>query len=690
MTVISLLKFLAAAILVTPGTTLSLQSSRILDADESAMGDLLSERPRRVGDGPGRPLYDIGTVELPEDNTQAFNSSCVALRMDTISRSLWVQPIPFDTGAVANDDIASACFVDLLNTTGWNHLNITTSALESMPLPVRVFGAGFLEGVMTYNQVSAFNKSVGHLLRKDAASVGHNVMAAVDRSVRMSLIAWEELTGGDASTEPHQDIARQAWTAFLQLRGIRDGHNYVARARKQPTVSMYELMLMNMHSELPALVDLYSRSEQAKILSSLLQTSAVTSRLTSFGKPVDHIDDDKKNRKDWKTTESIEGDDNSDHRHINDDEHDDHIEDNNGVHLGRTVSWARWSSHAPKGSAIVRRVGPQHRAEDIVAGHVGFGNYGEMLRIMKTYKMNLSTPVGKVIMSSYPACISSTDDYFITDRGLVLMSTNLWLPDKGDFARPPKTHEGLPSFLRSIMATRIADHPRAWAATYNFLTGIAGGKQWLIVDYTNFKGYEPIPAGTAYLAETLPSLTRFGDISASLHENGFFQVHGMPHFRHIRKLYGLPGDAPGYYQEHVESALLDQAHTIDSLAMARSILSEAESPRTPRGVKKNHIGAEQTPINPRIDYSERPIPEGGIDAKVTSRCLVKDVSFQALSGPPANGKVAPFDWKDWSHTDWPHYGLPEKWNFTWVNAAGVGITPLAGDEHEFCGHPDIE
>lgn len=334
----------------------------------------------------------------------------------------------------------------------------------------------------------------------------------------------------------------------------------------------------------------------------------------------------------------------------------------------------------PRGSAIVKRLGPSGSAEDLLTGQVAFGNYGEMLRIMKTYKLNFDSPVSSITMSSYPGCISSTDDYAITDKGSVLMSTNLWMPRTGEFALPARTNDGLPSFLRATVATRLALNPRMWAKIYGSLMGIAGGKQWLIADYSKFKVKQGVASGTVFLVEALPRLLRVGDVSDKVHKNGFFEAHGEPHFRQIREIFGLPAKGLGSYKEHLGSALLDKASSMESLKMTRAMLSELSPARTP-----GKSGIVQIPITTRNDEasSTRPIPEGGMDAKLTSRCLVKKLSMQAISGPPHKGKIAPFDWSG-GLGSWPHFSLPQKWNFGWVNAGADGISSPVDDHRASC------
>lgn len=671
------LHFMLAVLLFTTASSEASQSS----SRESKPSSPLHEK---VGDDTGRPLYNFRSVSLPDkaflEEMGSTGPACLLLGMDSANNALDVSPMVYKQGIEVDGggNVAAACFQDAINTTGWNSLQVKTTTNEAVPLSVRAYGAGMVEGLLTYDQIRNFNRTVGLLLEKDVNSIekigggllrkrwggyprgarsymnsiensGGGAMAAVERVLRMSLISWDELSGGDAATEPKEDVPRQAWALLLQMRGIRDGYNMIATKRKTPTLSMFHLMVMNMHAELPAVVDLYGRSEQAKVFASLLQTSRHTRRVST-------------------KQQHSEADGSEDEEALESDR----------LRNGRGVAWARWASHMPRGSAVVRKVGADGAPEDIISGHVTFGNYGEMLRFMKTYDLNFGASVGKITMSSYPACVSSTDDYFVTDKGLVVMSTNLWLPEKGQFARPPRTNEGLASFVRAVIATRLASQPRMWAKTYGYFTGVAGAKQWLIADYSKFKRRIPVTNGTVFLVESLPRLMRMGDVSMNLRTTGFFEAHGTPHFRQTREIFGFPGQGPGAYKERRGSALTDKAVRIQSLPMARLWLSDATPARTSIGK-----GIEQIPITTRHDFSKRPIPEGGIDAKVTSRCLVKDLRLQAVSGPPTGGDEKPFQWAELGD-EWPHFGLPHRWNFSWVDAGERGITSPVNDALAVC------
>mmetsp|Transcript_37658 Transcript_37658/g.82689 ORF Transcript_37658/g.82689 Transcript_37658/m.82689 type:complete len:628 (-) Transcript_37658:262-2145(-) len=566
---------------------------------------------RNFGDGRGRPLYQINTVELPKDRS---GRHCITLRMDKFTHAMTV-----DSTVQDQNTLAWGCYHDQMNTTGWSSLEITTTSDMDVPLAVRAYAAGFVEGILTSHRITQFQRNVKALLLKDMASQAE--LATIDGVVRMALIAWEEFSGGDAATEPKDDLPKQAWAALIQMRGIRDGHNFFADADTEIDVlSALEVMRMNMHAEIPALMDLYTRTTQPVATEvkpvSFLEAAAAVGRARQTRRAVSR-------------------------------------------------SWQRWSAHQAHGTAIVRRVGPMGTPEDLISGHITSGDYGEMTRMTKHYTLHFGTLVNGVAMTSYPGCISSTDDYIINDKGFVAMSTSLYLPTEGEYSMPPSSNEGLPAFLRSIMASRLAAHPRMWARIYGYITGLAGSKQWIIVDYSKFKQQQALANDTVWFVESLPRIQRAADVTHVLNSAGFFAASGIPHFAQIREVYGLPADGPGAYEEHRQAAVVDKGTTINSLATARQVLTEMSPSRE-----------NQIPMQSRNDLLQQSaipaIPSGGIDAKVTSRCLVKQLGFQGRSGPALTQTGAAFSWTTETGQDlfdgWPHAGLPDVWNFPWVNS----------------------
>lgn len=64
------------------------------------------------------------------------------------------------------------------------------------------------------------------------------------------------------------------------------------------------------------------------------------------------------------------------------------------------------------------------------------------------------------------------------------------------------------------------------------------------------------------------------------------------------------------------------------------------------------------------------MPNGGIDAKVTSSCLFKNLEAQAISGPTHVNQPV-FKW-DNTFPGWPHFGLPNAYDFKWIQFTPTG------------------
>lgn len=569
------------------------------------------------------PLYTIMLDAIPETKN---GEKCIAVRVDRDSRVFVA-----DAGKQDESVAASGCFSDRVNNTGWGLLQVSTTSDPEVPLGVRAYAAGLVEGLMTVRRMSQFRTNVLALLQRD--TLGHPGLREVMGKVAdLALTAWTEFAGGDAEQTPEDDIGRQAWAAFLQFRGIKDGFNMLAKDKQVKPMSAHELLLMNMHAELPALAELYSRLDLNET-AVLLQTGRV--------------------------------------------------ERTRSAATRSAGNWSRQALHQAHGSAIVRRLGPKRHVQDLLVGHVTFGDFGEMTRVAKHYALDFGTKVPKISLTSYPGCIGSTDDYIVGGTGLVMASTSLWVPAAGEFSLPSATNDGLPSFLRAMVATRLATRPRLWPKVYGYVPGMGGANQWLVVDYGNVKGGLSLPDGTVWLVETLPTWQRGSDMTQVLREGGFFEVHGVPHFAQVREVFGLPANGPGPFEEHRRSALVDAGASINSLAAAKEVLIQATPDR--RVDTNGDFLPDQLPISARYDLDERlRSPAGGIDAKVTSRCLVKHMALQARSGPGVTARGQFFSWDTEALKDWPHNGQPDLWKFRWVNVFPGRLASQA-EAQDLCG-----
>jgi hypothetical protein len=183
--------------------------------------------------------------------------------------------------------------------------------------------------------------------------------------------------------------------------------------------------------------------------------------------------------------------------------------------------------------------------KDLLVAHTSWEGYEEMLRIYKKYDIALlNNKADKLSFSSYPGMLSSTDDWYITSAGLLITETTLEIVDSG-ILRNLGPEEGVASWIRTIVASRLADNGNDWSELYSEKNSGTYNCQWMIIDYKLFKSGEPLVPGTFYVVETLPLLAHIEDMSSYLQGKQVFPSSNRPMFQDIRDFAGYPSDRIG-------------------------------------------------------------------------------------------------------------------------------------------------
>ncbi len=89
-------------------------------------------------------------------------------------------------------------------------------------------------------------------------------------------------------------------------------------------------------------------------------------------------------------------------------------------------------------------------------GHSTWDDYSEMLRIYKYYDMELigegevknGLEAQNLIFSSYPGCLSSTDDWYIIKKRFVVTETTLEVLQEMIYKQMLSTTNYVPDFMR--------------------------------------------------------------------------------------------------------------------------------------------------------------------------------------------------------------------------------------------------
>jgi len=308
-------------------------------------------------------------------------------------------------------------------------------------------------------------------------------------------------------------------------------------------------------------------------------------------------------------------------------------------------------------------------------GHTTWNDYSKMTRIFKYYDFDLpgaATAARRVSFSSYPGCVSSTDDFYMMDSGLAVMDTSLEVLDARLYDRvadfPANPHA--PNFLHVMAVNRLAQSGVHWTTLFAEQNSGTNSAQWIVVDYNRFGPGEPMRDNTLRILEQVPGLIHRTDMSAELSTRGYWASYNRPFFEDVRELSGHTAaeEANGAlfsFEKGPRATIFRRiGRSVQSLFDMRVVMNRNTYPH--EGVWPNEPGHA---ISARLDLDRAGhVPNGGIDAKVTNRCLFRKLQCQAISGPTHDNQPV-FKWRQDGREifpGWPHLGLPDVWNFGWV------------------------
>jgi len=536
-------------------------------------------------------------------------------------------------------------------------LRVELDELPRASNDIKMYGAGFLEGLLTAERISQFYSNFYQVIAKDQGLLlGLGNVKSMFYDELKYLKKNCNFQRGPMAAEPTDEYWKQMRYQLSQLFGIRDGYNYVAHLTNVKQLDIIDLMLINSHSQLPTLIDAYSpaaaisrrafqeRSKKGPAAAALLQRHVTDTNITTFVK-----DAAQENRVPSAMVP-------------------------NSTQEAADKDWERRLARDGHCSAMVK-VMPSNM--DLLVGHTTWNDYSKMTRIFKYYGFKLhgsGANSGVQGFSSYPGCITSTDDFYMLDTGLAVVDTSLELLVPSLYDRLPDlpANPRVPDFMHVMAVNRIAKTGVQWTnlfASINTGTNVA---QFMVVDYNRFVPGQSIKDNTLRMIEQIPGMTHQADLSNELNKKGYWASFNRPYFEEIRKASGHTAAEAAYGALYSfdngprANIFKNNQASVANIANFMHLMNRNMFPK--EGVLPLEPGHA---ISARLDLTSfGPIPNGGIDSKVTSSCLLRKLQCKAISGPThANQPV--FMWRDPSGNElfpgWPHMGLPNAWNFDWVN-----------------------
>jgi hypothetical protein len=610
------------------------------------------------------PLYGV-TVNLDIEEMDVANG--MSMLFDKQANVMRLDP-----GLQPSDALAWGRYDDTIATNGWSSLFLDTSTSTSISNDVKMYAAGYLEGLMTCVRFSEYYANT-HLLMMKTEEHYHALLNI--KGMLKSEIGFVKMKSNIIphimTEEPEDPYFKHVRYLLFQMWGIADGYNFAATHFNVHTLGLEDMVLINSGGELPDLMQAYTPLAVSGRIAAqsppgvFLQERMKHTRMkrarrgqpaTANGRP----EKDQQQRQGPKPSKGLRGG----HVGANASAPEDPLDD---------AHWEKRLQQDGHCSAFVRLASNN---DDLLVGHTTWDDYSEMTRIFKYYNFPLDasdTMAHLVAMSSYPGLVSSTDDYYLLSSGLAVMDTTLeileeFIWDKvQDF--PMTVH--IPNFMHVMATNRMAKSPAQWAKIFQKVNTGTYNAQWMIVDYNQFTARQVLPDNTIWVLESIPGAVHTQDVSPIVRRQGYWASFNRPYFDDIRVASGHDAaqkshgalysfnDSP---RGHIFATV---APTVETLMDMRGVMTRNDYPNA--GVEPNEPGHE---ISARMDLSPtQPIPNGGIDAKVTNRCLFRTATAQAVSGP-THGNQPVFQWEKDDGSEafpgYPHTGMPNIWNFDWV------------------------
>lgn len=316
---------------------------------------------------------------------------------------------------------------------------------------------------------------------------------------------------------------------------------------------------------------------------------------------------------------------------------------------------------------------------DLYFSHDAWSDFRELHGELKEYNLNISEFEAKrITMSTRVGKISSYDDLYVNDKGLMIMETTLsnFNEDLFEYVKP----NSIFTWIRAVLSTWCATSGKDWVDYFSKSNSGTYNNEYLIVDTNKFEFFEKPTNDLLWIIEQMPGIFMSADITDILVNQSYFASFNTPYFTNLFNL--------AQYPEKIASWGIDGSYW-DYQNASRRLIAKRELPFIysfddfKKFMRYNNYardpysaGDPGQMILSRYDLRDGSNPHfvrhmfGGLDSKVLRlteakyRMTIHALASPAFSEKPED-KLPPFKF-----TDWPQYnhdGLYEgEWMFNWT------------------------
>ncbi|XP_018789896.1 PREDICTED: putative phospholipase B-like lamina ancestor [Bactrocera latifrons] len=433
---------------------------------------------------------------------------------------------------------ARVCYKDSIYENGWAQIEVETQ--RTYPDWVQAFGAGILEGSLTWNNIyNQWKNTIESSCNRDESSQNFCTWLRELLDENYMSIKETALQRGE-----HDHYWHQISLYFRQLEGLETGYiRGASRARSdlEEEIPFSDFLLLNAAADIQDLKIYFENF----VLKTANQTDAAAQS---------------------KNTE-VE------------------VEDKAADAIAAAETGPK-NFFLPSATMLTKifQTGdsPTWR---LLFGHSTAASYASMLRIQKRYKFHYhfspnqrsnTVPGVDITFTGYPGILGSTDDFYIVKGrqvqsivgGVGIKNENI------DLWKTVNVTQALPLAARVMAANRIAQNRRTWAKAMS-RHPFTGCKQWITVDLNKLRPQDnlymtlaedekhddaalPLNAadeaaiserhnrnkGLVWIVEQLPGRMHLKDVSENFltGENSTWIANGVPYFDEMLQASGLTAD----------------------------------------------------------------------------------------------------------------------------------------------------
>jgi hypothetical protein len=146
---------------------------------------------------------------------------------------------------------------------------------------------------------------------------------------------------------------------------------------------------------------------------------------------------------------------------------------------------------------------------------------------MELSDYNSKNNLVEVTFSSYPGCLSSTDDFYLTSNRIMVTETTLEIIDINLYSHVKKSETYIPNFMRVNSATFFSKSAEEWVKVFSYFNSGTYSSQWMVLDYNVFDKLKETGINQKkllYVLEQTPKEIVQHDISDYLYEVNKFEI----------------------------------------------------------------------------------------------------------------------------------------------------------------------